>query len=248
VLLTAGLVTGLVVVINGPWLRVAKVSWVGQRYSASYVLDRFESRLRGTQLMTVDGDALAADLKAALPSVAAVRVQAELPDRVRVTLVEQQAAFTWRTSAVQLICAKDGTVIGEVALRSALPDDLARLPNIDDRRVASRNIIVGDRIDTATMTTALRLAAVVPAALGSAAAGVAVRIDDAHGFLLVARGAPWQIAFGGYTLGRSGSPEASTTDEIEAQVAAVRTLFSLQPETAITWVDARNPGKVYWRP
>jgi POTRA domain, FtsQ-type len=249
VLAMAGLVAGLVVLVNGPWLRIRQVAWAGQRFTAGYELERILGRLRGTQLLALDSTALAADL-AALPAVSEVRVEASLPDRLRVTLVERKAAFIWRTSAVQLVCAADGIVIGQVALRSDVPKDLADLPRIDDRRGDSRNIIVGDRLDSATFGTALRLAAIQPATLGSSATGVTVQLDDEYGFVLVAVGAPWKAAFGGYALDAGGRETGSSgsADEILAQVAAVRTLFSVQPEASVSWVDARNPGKVYWRP
>jgi hypothetical protein len=35
--------------------------------------------------------------------------------------------------------------------------------------------------------------------------------------------------------------------QIERQVSAVRTLFAAHPESTVSWVDARNPGKVYFR-
>ena len=250
VLMMAGLVAGLAVLVNGPWLRVGQVAWAGQRYTPGYQLERILGRLRGAQLLTVDNAALAADLDA-LPAVAGVRVEALLPDRLWVTLVEQKAVFIWRTSAVQLVCAANGTAIGQIALRSDLPKDLAVLPRIDDRRVDSRNIIVGDTLDTATVATALRLAAMQPAALGSSATGVTVQLDDEYGFVLIAQGASWEAAFGRYASdasGVQGSGSPGSADQILAQVAAVRTLFSLQPEGSVSWVDARNPGKVYWRP
>lgn len=246
----ATLVVGLVVLVNGPWLRVGTVVWAGQRFTPGYQLERIVGRLRGAQLLTVDSTALAADL-GALPAVATVRVEALLPDRLRVTIVERKAAFIWRTTAVQLVCADDGTVIGQVALRSALAKNLAALPLIDDRRVDSRNIIEGDSIDAATVAMALRLAAIQPAALGSAARGVSVWLDDEYGFVLIAQGAGWKAAFGRYAQdagGVQGSAATASADAILAQVAAIRTLFAVQPERSVSWVDARNPGKVYWRP
>ena len=207
-------------------------------------------RLRGTQLLKVNTAALAADL-AALPAVADARVEALLPDRLRVTLTERKAAFVWSTSAAQLLCAADGTAIGQIALRSDLPEDLLALPRIDDRRVDSRNIIVGDTLDPATLDAALRLAAIQPAALGSSATGVSVQLNDEYGFVLIAVGASWQAAFGGYPVQANGLEVAGSpgsADQILAQMAAVRTLFSLQPEGSVGWIDVRNPGKVYWRP
>jgi len=250
VLVTAGLIAGLAVLVNGPWLQVRQVAWAGQRYTPGYEIERILGRLRGSQLLTVDSQALAAEV-ASLPAVDGVRVEALLPDRIEVTIVERKAAFIWRTSAVQLVCADNGTVIGQIALRSDLPKDLAMLPRIDDHRADSRNIIVGDTLDAGTVMTALRLAAIQPAALGSTATGVTVQLDDEYGFVLAAQGASWKAAFGRQMpdVGSAqGGGAAGSADQVLAQVAAIRTLFSLQPEASVSWVDARNPGKVYWRP
>jgi hypothetical protein len=250
IVVMAGLVAGLTVLVNGPWLRVSHVAWAGQQYTPGYQLERILGRLRGTQLLRVDTAVLAADL-AALPAIADARVEALLPDRLRVTITERRAAFVWITSAAQLLCVAEGTVIGQIALSADLPEDLVGLPRIDDRRLDSRNIIVGDVLDPATLDAALRLAAIQPAALGSSATGVSVQLNDEYGFVLIAVGAAWQAAFGGYPTranGVEGAGSPGSTDQILAQAAAVRTLFSLQPERSVGWIDVRNPGKVYWRP
>jgi cell division septal protein FtsQ len=245
-LILAILSAGLVLVANGPWLRVARVAWAGQHYTPGYELQRADDRLRGKPLLTLDLSALRSDLTE-LPAVAEARVDAVLPDQLRITLVEKQAAFVWQTSAVRLVGAADGTLIGQVALRVPLPGDLASLQLIDDRRAGSHNVIVGDRIDPDMLAIALRLGAVKPALVGSAAHHLGVSLDDEHGFLLVADDPHWQAAFGlyGSDLGDGSSRPA---DRIEAQLAAIRTLFSLQPESRVSWLDVRNPGKVYWVP
>jgi hypothetical protein len=234
-LLTAALVGGLLALINGPWLRVARVAWAGEHYTPAAELEHALASLDGAALLTVDATAVATELER-LPAVAKARVDAILPDAVRVTIVEKQAAFVWQTSAVRLVGVADGTLIGQIALRATLSADLAALPLIDDRRVNSRDIIVGDRIDSPTLAAALRLWAVDPAALGSKALALDVRLTDDDGFLLASGGPVWQADFG------------SLEERVNAQVAAVRTLFSAQPEGGVSWVDARNPGRVYWRP
>ena len=245
-LLTAVLVGGLLALINGPWLRVARVAWAGERYTPSTQLQRVLASLDGTALLTVDGTALAAELQR-LPAVAQATVETVLPDTVRVKLVEKVAAFVWQTSAVRLVGVSDGTLIGQIALNADLPADMAGLPLVDDRRVESRNIIVGDRIDAVTLAAAMRLADVEPAALGSTAADLDVRITDDDGFLLVAAVPGWEADFGFYPEADGGS-SASLGEQVEAQVAAVRTLFSFEGEGKISWVDARDPRRVYWRP
>ena len=245
-LLTAVLVGGLLALINGPWLRVARVAWAGERYTPGTQLQRVLASLEGTALLTVDATAVAAELQR-LPAVSRATVEAVLPDTVRVKIVEKKAAFVWQTSAVRLIGVADGTLIGQLALKADLPADMAALPLIDDRRVESRNIIVGDQIDAATLSAALRLAEVEPAALGSTTPDLDLRLTDDDGFLLVSQAPAWLADFGLYPDADAG--QAATLDEvIEAQVAAVRTLFSFEGEGKIGWVDARDPRRVYWRP
>jgi cell division septal protein FtsQ len=240
------LVAGLLALINGPWLRVANVAWAGERYTPSNQLQRVLASLDGAALLTIDASAVAAELQQ-LPAVSRATVEAVIPDTVRVRIVEKVAAFIWQTSAVRLIGVADGTLIGQVALGADLPDDMAALPLIDDRRIESRDIIVGDRIDASTLVAALRLSAVEAAQLGSTAGDLEVRLTDDDGFLLVSDQPAWQADFGFYPDADSG-PSATLDERVEAQVAAVRTLFSIEGEPKISWVDARDPRRVYWRP
>lgn len=244
-LLTAVLVGGLIALINGPWLRVATVAWAGERYTPSTQLQRVLASLDGTALLMVDAGAVADELQQ-LPAVARATVEAVLPDTVRVRIVEKEATFVWQTSAVRLVGVADGTLIGQIALKAELPEDMAALPLIDDRRVNSRDIIVGDRIDAGLLAVALRLSAVEPAALGSTSVDLAVRLTDDDGFLLVSAAPAWQADFGFYPDADGASDPLD--ERLEAQVAAVRTLFSFEGESKISWVDARDPRRVYWRP
>ena len=63
----------------------------------------------------------------------------------------------------------------------------------------------------------------------------------------MASDARWQAALGLYGVDASEDP-SHPGDRIEAQLAAIRTLLTLQPEVRVSWIDVRNPGKVYWRP
>jgi cell division septal protein FtsQ len=244
--LTAVLVGGLLGLVNGPWLRVGRVVWAGERFTASSQLKGVLASLDGRALLTVDATALAARL-ARLPAVATATVEAVLPDTVRVRIKEKVAAFVWQTGAVRLIGEADGTLIGQLALDADLPADLGLLPLVDDQRIASRSMIVGDRIDAATLAAAFILSEVQPAALGSAATDLKLRITDTDGFLLVSSAPAWQADFGLYPDADAGSPD-TLHNRVEAQVAAVRTLFTYEREEGVRWVDARDPRRVYWRP
>jgi hypothetical protein len=136
-------------------------------------------------------------------------------------------------------------VFGDLSLSTPLPAALARLPLIDDRRDTSLDFFIGDRIPDAERSIALRLSAINPAALGSTAKGLRVRLDDQCGYVISpSSGASWSAAIG---LSGIDPNSAAMSAGIDARVAAVRTLFAAHSERGIRWVDARNPGKVYWR-
>ena len=104
----------------------------------------------------------------------------------------------------------------------------------------------GDRIPDGLLRTALRLASLDPATLGSGAERLTVRLDDEFGFGLLAAVPGWEMALGVYGTDPNESA-ADAAARLERQVTAVRTLFASRAEAEIGWVDARNPGKVYFR-
>jgi len=244
-LLALAFAGGLLLVINGPWLRVDSVAWAGTRYTSDARLNAILDPLRGASLLAIDTTAVAEQLTA-LPAVAAARVETRFPHGISVELTEKAPALVWRTSAVQLVVADDGAAIGEVPLQADLPAGLAPLPFVDDRRAASRNIILGARIPADELATALELRGIDPAALGSSARSLAVTLDDACGYSIQPRPrGTWTAVFGSYGL--DVGDRAAVAARIGEQVAAVRTLFASHRENTVGWVDARNPGKVYWR-
>ncbi len=245
-LLMSTLLVGLVTLINGPWLRVDRVAHAGERFTDVDELAELLGSYRGDALLTLDSAGLAGRLRA-LPAVADATVQATLPGELRVTLTEKQPAFTWLTSAVRLVVAADGTIIGELSRDAEPSAELAGLPSIDDQRRASRRLTVGDRLPAGEVRMGLRLLQLEPALIGSSATHLAVRMHDEYGFIIASRAPVWRAALGFYGL--DPREEASVADErLEAQVAAIRTLFATRPESSVTWLDARNPGKVYWAP
>jgi hypothetical protein len=152
----------------------------------------------------------------------------------------------WETASARFIGAADGTVFAGTALEAEPDPALAGLPHISDTRFAARLLSVGDVVPEALLHTAMRIASIDPAALGSAASGFSIALDDEYGFQLVSAQPEWQMALGIY-----GHDPRETTVEadarLERQITAVRTLFASEVEADIGWVDVRNPGKVYFR-
>jgi hypothetical protein len=227
-------IAGLVALLNGPFLRVSAVGWTGDAYTT-----------RGRNVLAVDTRAVEAALER-LPSVAEADVRASLTGVVEAALVEPRVAFVWDTRRARLLVADDGTIFSSVDAEAALPDALAGVPRILDERRGGRSLRVGDELPSALLAPTREVLGIDPTALGSATPGVAVHLDDEYGFRLVSTQPAWEIALGVYgTDPRETVAEA--TARLERQVTAVRTLFTSRAETGISWVDVRNPGKVYFR-
>lgn len=244
-LMAAALAAGLAVLLTGPWLRITTVAWAGSRFVSAADLTPILDPLKGTSLLLLDERSLADEL-AAIPGVASATVEPSFPDGVTVHLAERVPAIVWQTSGRRLLVDASGMVFAEIPRTGAVPPALAGLPLIDDRRIGSRSFRPGDRIPDAERSAALALRNIDPRLAGSAARGFNVAIDQRCGYLLSPASGGWSATFGFHGVTSGALPNDGPT--IEAQVAALRTLFSMHAERTIGWVDVRNPGKVYWRP
>jgi cell division septal protein FtsQ len=241
----AAAVAGLVALVNGPWLRVQGVAWEGARYTTAAELEGVLEPQTGRSVLAVATRDLEQRL-ARLPAVADVTVTASLTGRLTASIDERDAAFVWETAAARFLGDADGRIFAAHRGDEPLPEELRTAPLIRDERFAARLVSIGDRIPERLLATTMRIVAIDPTVLGSAATDLALRLDDDHGFTLVAPDPGWEIALGVYGLDpRESSAEAAA--RLERQVTAVRTLFSQEAEDGIGWVDARNPGKVYFR-
>jgi cell division septal protein FtsQ len=245
-LIFATAVAGLVAAVNGPWLRITTVGHTGQRYTSTLALDAIMAGYRGQSLLGVDAEALQTRLTS-LPAVADASVSMRLPGEMAVAITEKPPAFVWRTPAVQLIGAADGTVIAELPLDTELGADLRGLPAVGDERQASRGWTVGDVLNDAEVRVALRLVALDAQLIGSQTKGLTVSVDEEFGFTIASSQPAWLAAMGFYELDPR-EDRAAADARLERQLAAIRTLFSGRNERAVSWLDARNPGKVYWAP
>jgi POTRA domain, FtsQ-type len=245
VLLAAALGSAMVAAVTGPWLRVEQVGHAGARFTPAAALDDMLAAYDGTPLLAVDSRDLAERI-ATLPAVERVEVSPRLPNALAVTVHEKEPDFTWQTRAAVLVGAADGTIIAELPRDAKPSPELAALPAVHDDRRASRRITVGDVLNAEELGTARRLIGLDASLLGSAAATFAVRLDDEHGFVLVCAEGGWEAALGVYGL--DPRAEAGESERLlERQVAAIRTLFSVHPEGSVSWLDVRNPGKVFYR-
>jgi hypothetical protein len=245
-LLFTALVAGLVLLVNGPWLRVTQVAHAGERYTPAAALDEVLADYLSRPMLGLDSGGLEARLRE-LPAVADVRVSTSLPGTLQVDVVEKAPAATWLTPAARLILAEDGTVIGTLPRGGEQPAELAELPMVEDQRSDSRRLAVGGALPAAELAAAKRLLALDPRQLGSRNKSFAVVVSEEYGFILLATQPAWRAALGFYQAA-PGETEEMAVARLESQVTALRTLFAERRERAVGWVDARNPGKVYWAP
>jgi hypothetical protein len=245
-LLFAATVAGLVTLVNGPWLRISSVAHAGARYTPVAEVDEIVNSYRGASLLTLDAEAVRRRLMA-LPAVADAQVDTSLPGTLHVSIVEKEPALIWRTQLGLLVTAADGSIMDTLATSTVLSGALARLPLVSDARPPARIPRAGETLPVAEVRTAQRLLDLDPKIIGSKARRLTVSVDTVYGFMLTSASPPWRAALGFYQL--DPSEDAAAADaRLEQQLAAIRTLFAQRQEWAVSWLDARNPGKVYWAP
>lgn len=245
-LLFTAAVAGLVAAVYGPWMRVAALGHTGDAYTSSGRVQEILDDYRGAPILAVDRAGLR-DRLAALPTVADALVELRLPGELHVAITEKAPAFLWRTQRAALVGARDGTIIAELPLTGELPAELRRLPRVEDGRFVSRLLSVGDAVPAAELRVAKRLTALDPRLIGSRAKAFSVTVDYQLGFVLASTQPAWTAAMGFYQLDPRDD-QAAADARLEQQLAAIRTLFATRPERNVSWLDARNPGKVYWTP
>lgn len=245
VAMSLALVAILASLVAGPWLEVRTVTYDGARWTSRADLDRVMGSVVGRSALTVDAAGLALAISD-LPAVEAADVEVGAFGEVRVVVMEGGAVAIWRTNAAQLLLAEDGTVVGVQSLDAAPRGSLVGLPVIEDLRDTSHDLTVGDTILPTELEAALALAALPASRLGSQTTLLSVALDPTYGFVISSPQAGWRAAFGFYGLDPTDTPETMAA-RIASQASAVRTLFASHPETGVAWVDARNPGRVYFR-
>ena len=174
---------------------------------------------------TVSTDVLR-DRLLALPTVDDAEVRVGLPGTLDVRVVEREPVLAWQRGDGLLLVDRDGRVLADAAASEAAATvAVARsLPTVVDRRTTGEAPAVGGAVDPLELAVATSLLSLVPADVGSTAAGLAVRVTDDDGWIVVPRvEEPWVAVFGFY------GPEIRPPDMIPEQVRLLRSLL-LDPE------------------
>lgn len=183
---------------------------------------------------TLATDGLRSGLEA-IPSIARADVHVTLPGTLRVRVVERTPILAWRAGTALLLVDRDGKVIadaGSADATAAARSIAAGLPTVDDRRVAGAPAggvatgvqpvpVVGGELGPIELDVATRLLSLRPADVGSSAAGLQVRLDDADGWTLrPAVDRPWTAVFGFY------STTLRSPDLVSLQARLLRSLLA----------------------
>jgi POTRA domain, FtsQ-type len=175
------------------------------------------------------------------PAIRTVAVRAVLPDRVIATIEERVAVLVWRVGDERFLVDGDGLLFAREDQATGLatgPAGNEDVPIVTDRRAASAGLAITSRIAPVDLRVARELGALTPAMLGSAAAALAVSLDDQLGFVVATDPPAWSATFGVYG-------EVTRNPEIvPLQVQCLASLLADQGEAAVGSVTLSPEGQL----
>ncbi len=170
-----------------------------------------------SNLFQVRAEEIAAALRS-LPAVTDAEVTVDLPDTLRVHLVERQPILAWVVGSRRFAVDRDGVLFAEYPVDD--PGPSKALPTVTDERAASTGLAVGSRLDPVDLDAATRLGSLVPADVGSGKKRLLVTVDDTDGYVIQpSPGGPVAV-FGFYT------PTLRPPDMIPGQVRLLRSFLA----------------------
>ncbi len=189
---------------------------------------------QGTNLFQIETGPIEARL-AALPAVAAAYVTVSLPHAITITIRERVPILIWQVGDNRFLADSGGVLFAAV---DAVGAGDAHVPTVVDRRAGSAGLIVaGSTLSSDDLDAATRLAALVPADVGSAAPALHVWLDDTDGYTITAGAGTWTAVFGFY------NPSVRPTDLIPAQVRLLQSLlFDRESSVARIYVAGDKSG------
>ncbi len=175
------------------------------------------------------------------PAIRTAAVRAVLPDRVIATIEERVAVLVWRVGDERFLVDADGLLFAREAQATGSatgPAGREDVPIVTDRRVGSAGLAITSRIAPVVLRVARELGALSPAMLGSAAAALAVSVDDQLGFVVATDPPGWSAIFGLYG-------EVTRNPEIvPLQVQCLASLLADQGEAAVGSVTLSPEGQL----
>jgi hypothetical protein len=200
----------------------------GERYTSADTVSAALALQQGANLVRLRTDTLIDALRA-IPTVRDAHVSIELPDTVRVRIDEREPILVWATGSNQFLVDRAGLLFAP-ATGDASPA-AAGLRVIHDTRTTAAQLSVGSILDPIDLDVATRLGSLKPADLASAAADLAVTVDDTGGFVLSSGKDGWVATFGIYT------PTLRPPSIVPGQVRLLRSILLDRGEANLARID-----------
>jgi hypothetical protein len=196
--------------------------------------------VEGENIFEIATEPLEARLRA-IPAIAVAEISLGLPGTVAVRIEERKPIVVWRIGERRLLADDGGLLFA--GLDDTSPPSVAELPVIVDARAVSRNLSVGQTLDSVDFDAARRLASLTPGAVGSSATALSVGITDENGFVLSSVPKSWVAVFGFY--GRS----LRTPDLVPGQAQLLqKLLLGREPTVALVILADDRDGTYIPKP
>jgi cell division septal protein FtsQ len=190
----------------------------------------------GTNLFLVRTDGIEAVLRE-LPTVADAEVSVQLPDTLRVRLIERDPILVWIVGEQRFLVDRDGALFATYPV--AAPGPSKGLPSVLDRRLGSAGLAVGSRLDPIDLDAATRLGSLTPSDVGSGKTSLRVTVDDTDGYTVQALPGGPVAVFGFYAA------SLRTPDMIPGQARLLRSLLTGREATVRRVVLAGEANGTY---
>lgn len=204
--------------------RVEAVTVVGARH-VSRDAARTASGLDGAQTFLASAGDARARVKS-LPAVRDARVEISLPSAARITVVEREAVGRWIAGGVEWYVDAGGFVFPSIDPLGA-PD-----LRVTDERA---KLVLGEPLDAALMTAALRLASLAPGELRADATDLRVIVTPGVNGLVLRTGAGWEIRFG-------------TAERFDEKLSNAKRFLRDNATRRLDYVDVRAPERIVFSP
>ena len=179
-----------------------------------------------------------------LPTVRDAEVTVELPDTLRVRLIERTPILAWVVDGERFLVDRDGLLFAAVPADSS--GSSPTLPAVTDERSTAAALAVGRQLDPVDLDAATRLGSLSPADLGSTARRLRITVDDRDGYTIQLLPDGPLAVFGFYT------PSLRTPELIPGQVRLLRSLLAgreatirrvtLASDTSGTYLPRSSPA------
>jgi POTRA domain, FtsQ-type len=197
---------------------------------------RLGTTTAGSNLFLVRTDGIEASLRE-MPTVADAEVSVQLPDTLRVRLIERVPILAWVVGERRYLVDRDGALFASYPVDA--PGPSKGLPSVLDRRLRSARLAVGGRLDPIDLDAATRLGSLTPSDVGSGRASLRVTVDDTDGYTVAALPDGPVAVFGFYTA------SLRTPDMIPGQARLLRSLLTGREATVKRVVLASETNGTY---